>query len=103
MFFPDALFREEGVSTGDKESMDHLANALVASLLAICARGDEASGIALKNIVRELRQLTDQEAAVLRSALITIAEDFDPFDPDLMFVELLEESIFGDEDSPYWL
>ena len=83
--------------------MDHLAKALIDALLVICARGDEASGQALKGIVHDLRELSDHESAVLRTALLAAAEEFDPFDPDQMLFELLDEAIFGDEDTPYRL
>lgn len=77
--------------------MENLANALVEALLDIAAHRDEASRLALKTILRHLKDLSESESVALRHALLAAAENVDPFGPEQQLIETLEEALFGDE------
>lgn len=78
--------------------MENLSHALVEALLDIAAHRDEASQKALRSILRHLKELTDQEAAALRHALMTAAEHVDPFGPEQQLIESLDEALFGEDE-----
>lgn len=78
--------------------MMNLANALIEALLSIGSHHDEASRAALKSIIRHLDDISDQEAAALRTALLDAAEAAELRGArSATLLQELEEALFSEE------